>query len=393
MKILQVIPYFAPAWGYGGPIPVCYELSKKLVERGHTVAVYTTDACDSDSRIGIKKEILDGINIMRFRNISNYFAWYHNLFIPIGFANFIKKNLKNYDIVHLHDYRTLQNVVLYKYAYKYKIPYVLQPHGTSHIVLTKRKLKKLFDKRFGYKLINGSCAVLALNETEAKNLEKMGVKKDKIKIVPNGIDIGKFNNSIGKGIFRKKYSIQENEKLILYVGRIHKSKGIDILIESFAELLHSLPDSKLVLVGPDDGYMEKMKTMVNKLEISNNVIFTGFVSHEEKMAAYVDADVFVTPNFTGFPITFLEAMYFGIPIITTNKGDKLDWLDKKVGYVTTYNTGDIANAVLKVLRDNSLCREFRENAQRLIKKEFNWDKITQKIENIYRKCIEEVRKK
>lgn len=391
MRILQVIPYFVPAWGYGGPIPVCYELSKKLVENGHSVTVCTTDAYDNSSRIWNRKEKLDGINIIRFRNISNYLAWYHNLFIPVGFINFIKKNLKNYDVVHLHDYRTLQNAVISYYAYKYKIPYVLQPHGTTYIILKKYKLKKLFDKKFGYEIIKKANAILVLNETEAKNLEKMGAGKNKIKIVPNGIDVRKFNNLPPKGTFRNKYSIDKNEKLILYVGRIHKSKGIDTLLKSFAELLHILPTSKLVLVGPDDGYMEEMETIANKLKISGKVIFTGFVPHEEKVAAYVDADVFVTPSFSGFPVTFLEAMTVGLPIITTNKGDKLDWLDKKVGYVTNYSARDIANAIYSVLKDENLYKEFYKNAQNLIKEEFNWNKIVKKIEDIYQDSIEEMK--
>ncbi|RKX53252.1 MAG: glycosyl transferase [Thermotoga sp.] len=388
MKILQVIPYFVPAWGYGGPIPVCYELSKKLVENGHSVTVCTTDALDNNNRINVRKERIDGIDVLRFRNISNHLAWYHNLFIPIEFTDFIKNNLKSYDIVHLHDYRTPLNVILHRYATKYGIPYILQPHGTTHIILKKHGLKKLFDKKFGYKIIKKAGAILALNETEAKNLERMGAQKNKIKIVPNGIDVRKFNDLPPKGIFRKKYSIRENEKLILYVGRIHKSKGIDILIESFANLLLNLPDSTLVLLGPDDGYMEEMKNIVNKLKIGKNVIFTGFVNSKIKMAAYADADVFVTPNFTGFPITFLEGMFFGLPIITTDKGDKLDWIHNKVGFVAEYDKNQLKDSMFEILNDEELKRRFGEEGKRLVREKFGWDKVVLDVEKIYLSVIE-----
>lgn len=387
MKILQVIPYFVPAWGYGGPIPVCYELSKKLVENGHNVTVCTTDALDSNNRINVKKEKIDGIDVLRFRNISNYLAWYHNLFIPIGFINFIKNNLKSYDIIHLHDYRTFLNVILYRYATKYGVPYILQPHGTSHIILKKQRLKMLFDKKLGYAIIKKANLILVLNETEAKKLERMGAKTDKIKIIPNGIDTKKVDDIPARGVFRNKYSIDENDELVLYVGRIHKSKGLNILIESFANLLSDLPKSKLVLVGPDDGYMDEMKNIVNKFKINKSVVFTGFVDFKTKMAAYNDADVFVTPNFTGFPVTFLEAMFIGLPIITTNKGDILDWIHNKVGYVVEYDRDSLRNAIFKVLTDGELKNSMGEKGKRLVKEQFDWDIIAKKIEDIYQECV------
>ena len=81
MKILQVIPCFAPAWDYGGPLRVCYELSKELVQRGHEVTVYTTDAFNSKNRITKSEEVIDGIRVRRFKNLSNSLANKHNIFL------------------------------------------------------------------------------------------------------------------------------------------------------------------------------------------------------------------------------------------------------------------------------------------------------------------------
>lgn len=387
MKILQIIPYFVPAWEYGGPIPVCYELSKKLVENGHDVTVCTTDALDSKNRIQNKQEIIDGIKVVRFSNISNYFAWKHNLFYPLKFKSYIKNNLKNFDIVHLHGYRTYSNIVSSQYCFNYGIPYVLQPHGTTYIVFKKQGLKRLFDKRFGYKIIEKANVIISLNETKKIQIEKMGAEVDKIKIIPNGIDIETFNKIPDKGTFRNKYSISEGDRLILYVGRIHKSKGIDILINSFAKLQNNLSDSKLALVGPDDGYIREMKKIVNNFKINDNVIFTGFVDAEIKNASYIDADVFVTPDFTGFPITFLEAMFFGLPIITTNRGDKLDWIHNNVGFVVDFDRDQLVDAITKIISDKKLMKKFKEQGRNMLKYEFNWDKIAKKIESIYMDCI------
>nr|WP_054859007.1 glycosyltransferase [Methanobacterium formicicum] len=149
--------------------------------------------------------------------------------------------------------------------------------------------------------------MIALNNTELSLYEKFGLNKKKVQIIPNGISLVKEDILQKKGLFRIKYQINEDQNIILYLGRIHESKGIDLLIRAFSDLKTSVNKSKLVIVGPDDGFMPKIETLVKKLKIKNDVIFTGPLYGDEKKMAYLDADIFVTPSFTGFPITFLEA--------------------------------------------------------------------------------------
>ena len=111
------------------------------------------------------------------------------------------------------------------------------------------------------------------------------------------------------------------------------------------------------------------------------------------MVAYADADVFVTPSFSGFPITFLEACACGTPIITTNNGDKLDWIDDKVGYVVKYDKDQLRDAIFKVLSDDELRRRFGGGGKRLAKEEFGWDKIVKRVEDLYISCLPSIKKK
>src|SRR4030065_126624 len=101
MKILQVIPYFVPAWDYGGPLQVCYAFSKQLVANGHEVTVFTTDTLNIKSRI--KKR--DGIKIRRFKNLCNYLTYRQHLYFPPGMFLAAQKDLKSFDIIHMHEYR------------------------------------------------------------------------------------------------------------------------------------------------------------------------------------------------------------------------------------------------------------------------------------------------
>jgi len=233
-------------------------------------------------------------------------------------------------------------------------------------------------ERWGIKFVFGVPGTSSLGLVDALR------KNENVKyIVANGINLDEYKKLPEKGVFRKKYSINDNDKIILYVGRLHKSKGIDLLAKAFSDISKESDDVKLVLVGPDDGYKAELMNLLRRLEISDKTIFTGFVSNDEKMAALIDADVFVTPSFSGFPVTFLEGCACGVPIITTNRGDKLDWIHNKVGFVVEYDKDQLRNAIIKVLGDEGLRKTFGEEGRRLVMEEFGWNEIVRKVERLY----------
>ncbi len=387
MKILQVIPAFYPAHGYGGGPNVAYEISKRLVKRGHEIIVYTTDADDRNSRFKNGIRYVDGIETHYFRNVSNFLAFEHKIFLSPSMVPIIRRDLKSFDIVHIHDTRTFQSIIIYYFAKKYGIPYVLQPHGTlTSQTNTKQGFKKTFDRFFGIRILQNANKTILLNKAEAEKCIGIGVNRDKNEIIPNGIDISKYEELPEKGIFREKYAIDDGH-IVLYLGRIHESKGIDLIVRAFAELSNKLNHVKLVIVGPDDGHLSTLKELINSLNLNEKVLFTGAVSEEDKLAAYVDADVFVTPSFYGFPLTFLEAMACSVPIITTNKGDFIEGIDDEVGYVTKYNVEELESSLFKILTDDELKEKFKRKTKEKIK-EFEWDAIVDRIENVYKKVVE-----
>lgn len=381
MKILQVTPVFYPAIAYGGIVGVAYEISKRLAKKGHEVTVYTTDA-NKDSRINKNFNETDGIKIRYFKNISNSLAWNHRLFITLDIISIIKKEIKNFDVIHLHDFRTFQNIIVHHYAKRYGVPYVLQPHG-SITDINKPGLEKWFDMLFGRRILKDADRVLALNETEAKKC-KEGAYGGNIEVVPNGINLAEYKNLPRKGEFREKYII--DEKIVLYVGRIGRSKGIDLLAKAFGELLKKLDDVKLVIVGTDDGYLPTLKKLINHLKISDKVLFTGFIPDKDKLSAYVDANIFVTPSFYGFPLTFLEAMTCEVPIITTDKGDFIEGIDNEIGFVVRYDVRELETALFKVLTDDELKYRFKENAK-IKSNDYDWNSIVDRIEVVYKNII------
>ena len=385
MRILQVIPNFVPAWGYGGPIPVCFELSKKLIEFGHQVTVCTTDTYNNKQRNLVEEETIDGIKVIRFKNFSNYLAWQHRLSFPFNFNNYVKKNIKNFDIAHLHEFRTLQNIIVQHYSSKYDTPYVIQSHGTVLPIIAKQRMKKIFDYLWGYKILQNASKVLALTTEELNEYKMMNVLEKNIEIVPNGINISDYNNLPKKGEFRKKYNIHNNEKIILFLGRIHKIKGLELLVHTFIDLSKKMDNIKLIIVGPDDGFLQKLNEIINESKLNEKILLTGPLYGEEKLCAYVDSDVYVLPSFhEGFPITILEACMCGTPVITTNHCG-IPELVRKFGFVVESDKNQLKKAIIKVLDDNNTVKKFNARGKKLIEDNYNWDIIVDRIVKLYEK--------
>ncbi|MEM2703626.1 MAG: glycosyltransferase family 4 protein, partial [Candidatus Bathyarchaeia archaeon] len=99
------------------------------------------------------------------------------------------------------------------------------------------------------------------------------------------------------------------------------------------------------------------------------------------------AEVFVTPSFYGFPMTFLEACAIGTPIVTTNRGDILEWIDGKAGHVTQPTSHDLAEAIYRIVSDNSLRRKLSRNCMKIVREEFSIEKVVCKLEKVYEEVV------
>ena len=365
MKILQVVNAFYPAFAYGGPVRVAYELSRRLVQRGHDVTVFTTDTVNANTRQKAKYLEIDGVKVFYFRNISNTLAWRRYFFPPTMIFQ-LKTQIKTFDIIHIHGTRYFSSILVHHYAKKYGIPYVLQPHGSLPRTIEKQVLKKLYDWVWGYKILKDASKVIAVSETEVGHCTKLGVSKDRIEIIPNGINLTEYTNLPERGSFRRKYSIRDEEKIVLYVGRLNKTKNIDLLIKAFADLSNELDNIRLVLVGPDDRYISELEKNIQSLKLNDKILFTGFVSNDEKIAAYIDADIFVNPRADEiFGLVFLEANACGTPVVCSKGCGIANIIDGKTGFAVHNTKNQLQDAMFEILSNERLRRRFGEQGKRL----------------------------
>lgn len=374
VKILQVIPYLNPQ--KGGDVNVCCNISKKLVEKGHSLTIITTDYDYDDTFSSELKS--SGIEVIPFpcRFSMSYFI------VSPSMKIWLKQQMKCYDIIHLHSYRSYQNLLIKRFAKSYDIPYILQAHGSLCTFFQKKGIKKIFDYLWGFDILANSAGYIALSKAEVMQYESMGAKKDNIEIIPNGISLEKYDVLNKNNLFRRKYGIK-SEKLILYLGRVNKGKGLDLLLKAFSLVKMKYDNVKLVIIGPDDGALDDLKIISKELAIDRDVIFTGFVSEEEKNAALLDANIFVTPYYWGFPVTFIEAMACRTPIITSRNENNLEWIDNFVGYTTEYSETCFAEKIEKLLEDDVIRETFASNGHQLVNQKYDWNKIVDDIEKLY----------
>ena len=370
-----------------GITAVVYNVTKELAKRGHEVAVFTSDMLDLHGNKSLRSghSVVNGVNVYYSKSV-----WRSKTFIATpGVFSLLSKKLSNYDVIHIHDCRSFQGVVAYLFAKAKHVPYVFQPHGSYLPLLAGSQfttaVKIALDKLVGSGIIRNASKIIGLSQVEAAQYRSIGIPDENIAFLPNGLDLLEYCDLPSRGSFRKKFNISENTKIILYLGRIHKTKGIDLLINAYAYLVKTLKctDVMLIVAGPDDGCLSELKSLAHSLGVSDSVLFTGFVNGEDKLCGLVDADAFVTPSFFGFPMTFLEACITGTPIVTTTLGDRLDWIDGKVGYVTSPKKIDLANALHRLISDDTLRAEFSGNGQKLVRAEFSLEAVVDKLEKVY----------
>jgi len=389
VNILHVTPYFPPAWAYGGPPRAVYELCRELVRRGHSVTVATTDACDSTQRVHNPNEMLEGISVCRFPNISNLWASKHQLFLPRGAAGYLRRHVPKFDIVHLHIYRTFQNALVHRYGTRQGIPYVLSAHGTVPRILRWKTAKALFDAFYGKRLLRDAKRLIAVSHTEKLQYEDAGVPPSKISVIYNGVDSSAYRNLPPPGMFRRTYGLDDG-KLVIYVGRLHARKGLVHLLRAFRDLSQARDDVHLVLIGPDDGYRAHLETLTRQLGLTERVTFAGMVSEPLKLQAYVDSDVVVYPSeHEIFGLVPFEALLCERPVVVANDSGSGEIVKSARGGLSV-RSGDVEqlrHAIAVCLDGSPEITESVVRGRRFVLEELNWGRIVRDVEGVYHQAI------
>ena len=387
MKILMLTWEYPPRV-VGGISRVVHDLSHRLIKDGHEVTVVTYrdgDVPYFEDDKGVKVHRVDNYMI----NPNNFIEWIMQMnFAMVAKANKIIAEEGTFDIIHAHDW-------LVAYAAKsikesYGIPIVSTIHATE-----AGRNSGIHDETQRY--INDTEWMLTYESTEVivnsnymKNeLQRLfGLPFEKINVVPNGVNLNIFAGVERDYEFRRRYAM-DNEKIILFIGRLVYEKGIQNLIAAMPKILSGYNDAKLVIAGKG-GMIDELRQQVHALGIDNKVYFAGYMNGKDVQKMYKVADVSVFPStYEPFGIVALEAMLSENPIVVSDVGGLNEIVQHRENGMKAYagNPNSIADSVLELLFDHQLCNNIVKKAKNKVRNEYNWNKIAQDTHFTYQKAI------
>jgi len=352
LKILHLSLSYNSAPNLGGPDITVYKLCSSLAKKGATVDVICTNLASKDSYISkssFSKKV-DGVNVNYLRTLkilplgTSSFGLYY---IP-ELKDFLSSNIKNYDIVHLHGYRDYLSLIGALQAKSHNVPYVLHPRGTlpnqGHSIL----VKKLFDYSFGKIMIKNASGLIALTKREINSFRLLNADINKITVVNNGMDLDDYNPYQSGENFINKYKITQ-KFIVLYLGRVHKIKGIDHMVKAVADLSRIGFDIAAVVVGPDEGFAKVLKNIANE-EKFTHLYLIPTVTGLEKQQAFGAADVLVyAAEVEDFGVVAFEGILSGVPtIVASETGCGEIFKRYNLGHTVPY--GDI-NQLSKLIKE------------------------------------------
>jgi glycosyltransferase involved in cell wall biosynthesis len=373
MKIAYVYDAVYP-WIKGGAEKRIYEISKRLVERGHEVHWFGIKWWEGDKTIEQNGIFLHGVCGPRDLYVDGRRSIKEGLYFGIKTLTELKGD---FDVIDCQEFP-------YFSCFSAKMRSLLKK---SELVITWYEIwgdywfeylgKKGF---FGWGVERMTAKIphlaIPISEKIKEDLKSLGVSEEIMRVIPNGVDFYKI----------EKAEQNSEDFDVIYVGRLISHKNVDVLLKAISEVKEEIPDIKCGIIG-DGPEKRNLIRLSKKLGLDNNIVFFGFIERDEDVYSYMKASkIFVLPSMReGFPNTILEANSCGLPAIIV-KGEKnaaVDVVeDGRNGFICDLSPKDIANNIINFLQDESKRRKKRDISKANAKK-YDWSIIVKKIEGVY----------
>ncbi|MBS3155633.1 glycosyltransferase family 4 protein [Candidatus Woesearchaeota archaeon] len=375
MKIAHINMFYSPT--FGGVEQVMQELAERQVRDGHEVHVF---CCDSDkyNQIKIKEEVINGVKVHRcpywFRLSLSTHIWPSLLW---------KLPKYDFDILHSHVSGHLYVLITGLVSKFKKSKHVHTTHCPWTDAFRPKILKPflfvndLVLNKWAFSMID---KVVSITPWEVETFLSKYVDKDKIEIIPNGMDPILYKRVIPNN-FKKNLKI--NGKLVLFFGRLNPTKGPEVLAKTALEILKERKDIYFLFIGPDEGKKDEVIEIVKN---EKNIQVLDPIRDKRKIAEmYQAADVYVLPSYReGLPLTLFEAYASGLPVVASPvNGISYELKEGENGFLVNY--GDVNNLkrkILEVLDNEKLAKKFSENNKKKAKN-YSWDIIEKRYMVVY----------
>lgn len=367
MRVIHVIPAIAEE--ASGPSYSVVRLCQSLIEAGEDVTLAALDWSPLPSIPGFMKMFPLGVGPRRLGRSPEMSRWLMS-----------ETAEGQVDVVHSHGMWQMNAVYPGKAAKSGKAKLVVSPRGAFSAWAMKHgsRFKKIFWPLLQRPaLVRASC-FHATSEVECEDIRRLGFNQP-VAVIPNGIDVPELIRRTPGPLLT-----------VLFLGRIHPVKGVDVLLNAWAGVMDRFPDWRLLVVGTDmgygvqGGYLEQMKALAAKLKLKR-MEFVGPLYGEAKWSAYREADLFILPTHSeNFGMTVAEALAAGTPAIVT-KGAPWGGLEKQGAGWWIANGIDALVAGLKEAMGQSPDELAQRgmNGREWMMREFSWQTVGSRMDQTY----------
>lgn len=309
----------------------------------------------------------------------------------LGFSPDLKQLLKNSspDIVHTQGLWMYLSYITKKWHQLTKNPYLITPRGMldQWAVGNSAWKKQLTGLLYENSHLQSASCIHALCQPEVEAIRAYGLENP-VCLVPNAIDLPEIPTTLGNAPWHKQ--IGSENKVLLYLGRIHPKKGLVPLIEALAQIKLNQPKSltqwKLVLAGWDQNNHEAyLKDRIDKLGLQRDIFFVGPQYGEGKKLCYAHADAFILPSFSeGLPMVVLEAWAYSLPVLMTSACNLSEGFENKAALLIEPTTESIASILQQFFSmDEQDLALMGVNGRRLVESKFTWGKVAEQMREVY----------
>jgi glycosyltransferase involved in cell wall biosynthesis len=371
----------------GGLASVVSELSEAIANLGHDVHIFTRRGLNQS-----ESEIINGVNYHRCfsssikpaGDILTYFDKMRDDMVKS--FNSTETSLGKFDVVHFHDWHAANpskntNLLL---SYPSVVTFHSTEWGRNGGVFRKTKLFREISGREKYasEAADRLTSVSKTMKDELKMLYK--IPDSKIDVVPNGIVSKKFERDVDVEEIKRKYNISSLEPMILFIGRLTRQKGPDLLIGAMPKVLKNNPTAKLVVVG--GGVMEKrLKIMAKKLNLENSIEFIGYAPQDEYLDLLNSCDMVCIPSRNEpFGLVLLEAWSAGRPVVASDVGGLGENIENfKTGVMVSPLSDSISEGINYLLNNPTEMQKIGSAGFKMVETGFSWENIAHKTLKSY----------
>lgn len=366
MRILNIIMSLDRKCG-GGAVNRVAELSLFLAKKKHSCTILTTNKnlTSKDKNFFQKKKIC----IVNLKYFSEKFL------LPIKIFPWLNQNAKKFDVIHLSLNWSMITALSFLYLRFHNIPYYFSAMGWLSIKGSSKFLKFFYRIFITIPMIKNAKLCFAITKEEFNQYLNFGACKKKIVLIPNGVNSNLFSKKIKKDLFRKKFKI-DNRPIILFIGRIDRIKGPDILIKAFSKVIKTYKNYQLVICGNDNNFLQELVNLSKNLNLQNKVTFLGPVVGDDKISAYKSSSLMVVPSrFDTMTIVALESAASGLNTLISIEANFPKPPPNNGFHFFKNDPNHLAKKIIYILRNKKLLKKSKKRIVYYVKKKYSWDVI------------------